>query len=196
MEKWKVIPGTNCMYWVSNEGRVKSVYKYSDRKGRRTGTKEHILKPSENSMGYLRVSIRINGIAQRCFVHRLVADAFIPKDEGKNIVNHKDFNPHNNAAENLEWVTEYENYRYSFDRGRFKRTDEWKRHLKETLDTCMGKSVIGVNIQTGETRFYRALNDCKRDGFTTSNVSQCCNRKRTKYAGYTWRFAASEEKTV
>ena len=102
MEKWKVIPGTNCMYWVSNEGRVKSVYKYSDRKGRRTGTKEHILKPSENSMGYLRVSIRINGIAQRCFVHRLVADAFIPKDEGKNIVNHKDFNPHNNAAENLE----------------------------------------------------------------------------------------------
>jgi hypothetical protein len=42
-------------------------------------------------------------------VHRLVAITFIPNPEKKPEVNHMDFNIHNNARKNLEWVTKSEN---------------------------------------------------------------------------------------
>ena len=196
MEVWREIPGTDGMYWVSNQGNVKSRYKYSDKHSRKTGIREIVLKQHKNSQGYYRVPVRINGEKKRCFVHRLVAEAFLEKVDGMNIVNHKDFNPTNNTVENLEWTTDYGNYRYSFDRGRFDRTEEWRKHLKIALDKRMGKAVVGVNMKTGERVFYSVLNDCAKDGFTASSVSQCCNGKRNQHAGYVWRFAKPEEREV
>lgn len=43
------------------------------------------------------------------YVHRLVAEVFIPNPEGKPIVDHIDRNPHNNSVTNLRWATISEN---------------------------------------------------------------------------------------
>jgi hypothetical protein len=40
---------------------------------------------------------------------RLVADAFIDKIDGKNLVNHIDSKKSNNLVSNLEWVSSLEN---------------------------------------------------------------------------------------
>ena len=57
----------------------------------------------------------------------------------------------------------------------------------------MGKAVIGTCLATGENVFYKALNDCKTDGFKPSCVSNCCNQKATQHRGFKWRFATPEE---
>lgn len=43
------------------------------------------------------------------YVHRIMAEAFIPNPDEKEQVNHIDNNGHNNDLENLEWVTDKEN---------------------------------------------------------------------------------------
>ncbi len=67
--------------------------------------KNRKVKAQPNGKGYLRVSI--GGKLQ--FVHRLVAEKYLPNPENKQQVNHKDGNKLNNCVENLEWVTNQEN---------------------------------------------------------------------------------------
>lgn len=53
----------------------------------------------------------------RRYVHRLVAEAFIPNPHGKREVNHIDSNPCNNNVRNLEWVTHGENVTHAHEYG-------------------------------------------------------------------------------
>lgn len=62
-----------------------------------------------NNSGYRRVALRSNGEITRHFVHRLVAQQFIPNPDPVNKiqVNHIDGDKANNRVDNLEWVTPF-----------------------------------------------------------------------------------------
>lgn len=73
----------------------------------------HILKGQPNAKGYLRVSISKKLI----FVHRLVAEKYIPNPDNLPQVNHKDGNKLNNSVENLEWVSNQQNREHAVETG-------------------------------------------------------------------------------
>jgi len=84
------------------------------------------LLKADNGAGYLSVGIgpklgkKGKKITARKYVHRLVAEAFIPNPDNLPQVNHKDFDKSNNAVENLEWVSKADNIQHSHDNGRMK----------------------------------------------------------------------------
>lgn len=51
------------------------------------------------------------------FVHRLVAELFIPNKDNLEQVNHIDGDPRNNSKENLEWVSAKQNMKHAYDKG-------------------------------------------------------------------------------
>lgn len=190
MEEWREIPGTNGTYSVSNEGRVRSEDRVEyDKNGRGVTHKGQHIAGMDNGSGYYKVTITQHGKRKRFYVHRLVAEAFCEKPKGCDQVNHKDFNPGNNRADNLEWVTNRQNFDYSWERGRFRRTEQWVSRLRSSLEEKMGMPVIGERISDGETVLYSTVNGCRVDGFQPSCVSCCCNGKRMSHKGYIWRFA-------
>jgi len=73
----------------------------------------HIRKPYPNTKGYLRVQIN----KKKLFIHKLVAEKYIPNPENKPQVNHKDGNKLNNCVDNLEWVTNQENRNHAVKKG-------------------------------------------------------------------------------
>lgn len=58
---------------------------------------------------YQTVSYTEGGKQIHKYVHRLVAEAFLPNPENKEQVNHIDNDGHNNNVRNLEWTTDKEN---------------------------------------------------------------------------------------
>lgn len=191
MEIWKDIKGFEDFYEVSNYGRIKSKDRICEVPfGRQGIIRARVLKAHPNSKGYLRVALSDGkGKKEVCFVHRLVAQAFVENPQNLPVVNHLDFDYTNNRADNLEWTTLKGNMQYSYVRGRFKRTKEWLENQKRGLEIALGKPVVGINEKTGNILFFKILNDCAKAGFQPSCVSNCCNGKAKHHLGFTWRFA-------
>lgn len=119
MEEWRDIEGYDS-YQVSNLGRIKSLGRYENgHTGKKNSIvffrKERVLKPVNRGNGYLFVRLSKDGKQKSIFIHRLVGMAFqdiCGKWFDGAVINHKDENPLNNAATNLEWCSRSYNTRY------------------------------------------------------------------------------------
>lgn len=110
IEVWKNIAGYEGLYMVSNLGRVKSL---EFRNGACVKSRERIMTPTDNGNGYKIVGLRRGNHKANHYVHRLVAEAFIPNPKAMNVVNHIDFDKGNNKADNLEWCSQTDNVMHS-----------------------------------------------------------------------------------
>ena len=127
------IKGYENLYMINNEGIVVSCSKVS-------GTvilKNRYLKPTKKSNGYLQVNLYKDGTRKHFYVHRLVAEHFIPNPNNLPQINHKDKNKENNNVNNLEWCDNSYNVLYS--------------DIPKKLRELRGDKIEITNIETNET---------------------------------------------
>lgn len=172
IEEWKDIEGYS-NYQVSNKGRVRSkqrtIEQYGHKKNYKRTIPGKILKPRRQNGGYLLVWLSYKGEKKALTVHRLVATAFIGKND-KLDVNHKDGNKQNNCVENLEFVTRSENIKHDYRVLRHSHnscrvmcidTNEIFNSIKEsgrktnTNPTSIGHALSGLNKTAGGKKWQK-----------------------------------------
>ena len=163
-------------YQVSNYGRVRSLQYY-----RNVGY-IHVMGLTVKKTKYVQISLRQDGEITTFSVHRLVANAFIPKVEGKEHINHIDENPLNNHVSNLEWCTPEENVNHGT------RNERASKKLKEVAkNRSFNVSKPVICIETGEE--FESTNDAARKtGLDQGNISKCCRGKQKTCGKCHWKF--------
>ena len=171
------------LYQVSNLGRILSLNYHL------TG-KAELMNPSDNGHGYFKVGLSKNGKTKNCYVHRLIAETFLPNPENKPCINHKIegekgkkinmvfFNEDGSVNEErttIEWVTYEENNNYAT--------------RNERAGKALSKKVLQLTLNGDLIREWESTHECGRNGFDPGNVSRCCNGKQKTHKGFRFMYA-------
>ena len=218
-ENWKPIKDFEGYYEISSFGRVKSlnrVIETSD--GINKKIKERILKSSENSNGYLIVTLKKNNKRKQFKVHRLVAEAFIPNPESKPYIDHINTIRTDNRVSNLRWVTQKENCNNELSKKNYseaqkghevseetkkkigkvhkgrKHTEETKKKLKghevsEETRKKIGKGNGKLAYCIELDKIFESTCEASRElGICQNSISLACRGKRETAGGYHWEY--------
>ena len=171
VEVWRDVVGYEGIYEVSSHGRVRT-HKYKVTYTKHHGIrrwKQRILKEKNVNGRDVRVSLWKDKKDTSFLVHRLVAEAFIPKEEGKNSINHKDGNPRNNYIGNLEWCDHKHNNNHAFDTG-----------LMTT-----NRVVFLVDKETNEAKMFRSMSKAGQFlGKSHNYISRILKKGQTEVDNY------------
>ncbi|CAG8837493.1 22947_t:CDS:2 [Gigaspora margarita] len=119
--------------------------------------------------------LRIGRGVRNYYIHRLVALAFCPKEQGKNYVNHIDGNPTNNKVSNLEWCTQKENMQHAMRIGLCNNKSK-KRAVKQIFTDKTFQEFLSL------TEAYHAT------VINQDRISLVCHGLQTHAGGYHWEF--------
>lgn len=169
-EIWKDIPGFEDGYMISNLGRVYSKY-----------TKK--IRKTQFARGYEGITLKRDGKQHCLFVHRLVAETFLPNPNNLPIVNHKDENPMNNCVDNLEWCTYSYNNSYN---GIAKRKSE-----------KFQKKVYVYDKEGNLEREYSSVREAERDiKGSSGSISMACRGLNYTYQDKVWSYEPLEKEEI
>ena len=154
---YKDIPGYEGIYKINQNGDI-------------LGCGEQPINGWVKPGGYKKVRLYKNKQHKDFYVHRLVAMVFLPKIDGKTIINHIDNNPSNNNVTNLEWCTQYENMQHSKKQNRFN-TDGVKIQHKVTKQNynSIKKAAQSIGIKAN-TLVYQLKRNSKLCEFKLSEA--------------------------
>ena len=159
----KEILGYKGRYFVSDNGDVISMF---------TSNPVKLKKRPRN--GYLTVVLYDEYRKPKSlYIHRLVAQAFIPNPEGLPDINHKDKNRSNNNVSNLEWCTRQYNNLHAHHK-RVSQYDLFGHKLAEYYSVSIAETITGIS---------------------KSSIAHCCNGNNGQKTagGYIWRYTEEEE---
>jgi len=150
-------------YYATSEGKILSTKKGKDFVE---------LSQRKDNWGYYQVNVWKDGKIYVKKVHKLIAEAFLPKPEDPTMqVDHKDGNKENNQPSNLEYVTPSENLKRAYSKGLRKKGDD-NSQAKLTTELILslverannGESVRALAKEVGvhENTLYNIFSGKKR----------------------------------
>lgn len=180
-ERWADIPGYEGAYQVSDYGRVRSCDRYLNAMhGSKQFRKGILIKPIVMPNGYVIVGLNRDLKKTTKYIHRLVAESFLPNPQGLKEVNHKDEDKTNNRVDNLEWCTHLYNINYGSAKSRISVSH---------LSGGFGKKPIAQIKDGVVVKQFNSAADAEREtGIDASAIRKVClKRPRFKTAGgYEW----------
>ena len=182
-ELWAWIPGLYGYYMVSNKARVYSFKKKIFMK----------VKPMDD-YGHLGVCVHRDGQSYYYYIHRLMADVFLPNRNNLPIVRHLNDDPSDNTLDNLSWGTQKDNLRDCFLNGNAHYPTEEDREIGLSR---LRKPVLATNIKTGEKIYFKGQQEASRIlGIQQANIWKVLNGQRPSTCGYYFEYVKDGEKNV
>lgn len=166
-EVWRPIKGYEGMYEVSNLGNVRSLDRYvmlGNHGNQYCLLKGKPMKPYPNSRGYVKTELWKNGQRKCYFIHRLVAEAFIPNPSNLPCIDHINTIKDDNKVENLRWCNAEENMANPLTRERLREkiTSEKFEKVNATRAANIAKRpydyIMGVG-RNGEPLYFRSVKE-------------------------------------
>lgn len=174
-ERWKPIRGFEREYWVSNLARVYSVKSRSFLK----------VKPMDDH-GHLGVCLYHNGIRYYRYIHRLVAEAFIPNTKKYPIVRHINDNPEFNTIDDIDWGTQRDNIHDAIRNG--------TAYIPTDIDrekSCarVRLPITAINVITGDVLYFDSQTEAARVlKIPQANIWKVLNGQRRSAGKYIFEY--------
>ena len=150
------------MYRVSNMGRVWSYYS------------NWFLTPQRDSSGHMQVRLSNEFGSRLFFIHRLMAEAFIPNQFNYPEVRHLNDISDENLVGNLEWGTQADNMMDASNNGSYAKYET---------------RIIATNIKTGESTLFRSQHEAaRRLGIAQGNISHVLRGRYYSCGGYHFEY--------
>ena len=192
-EIWKDIEGYEGLYQVSNFGKVRSLDRYNSRG---CWIKGCILEPT-NCKGYLQIVLFLNGKKSYYYIHRIVAEAFLPNPDNKPEIDHINTDKTDNTVclnedgsvnyekTNLRWVSHTENMNNPLTRK--KQSTRFKGKIGH--NTPASKIIAQLDKNGKLLKVWLcAMDAVRQEGYTQEHISSCCKGTLKTHKGYKWQY--------
>jgi ribosome-binding protein aMBF1 (putative translation factor) len=142
-------------------------YYYIDEMGIIYNRFNKVCKIHISKNGYCVVNFCVNYQTKQKYIHRIIAESFIPNPNKYKTVNHINGIKTDNRIENLEWLSLEDNLRHAFNHG-LKNNEHSKLKILDTLTNKEYKGIneAAINIGISYSHLSKMLNG-KRQNNTT-----------------------------
>lgn len=152
------------------------------------------IKHSFNKNGYKRVCVTNDRVPRRLFIHRLLAETWIPNPENKPQINHINGIKTDNCLANLEWCTNSENQLHAYKNGLNKISDLCKQKViaKNKLH-CGNKHYLSIKVLNTKTgKIHDTIKSASEElGIKLSSLARILRGERINNTPYIYFMDSS-----